>query len=141
MSAQKLSLPLHSAEASPAIELAPAPDQVRALKFAADGGFFAEARQRVQAYFQRTGKRERDCPRMYVKTAAILTAYAVIYGLLVFVVQSCWLAVPLAILLAFVVSMIGFCIQHDGNHRAYSDRPWINRITAATLDLLGASSF
>jgi linoleoyl-CoA desaturase len=78
---------------------------------------------------------------MYLKTAAILTGYAVTYSLLVFVVQSWWLAVPLAVLLAFAMAMIGFCIQHDGNHRSYSDRPWINRVTASTLDMLGASSF
>ena len=111
------------------------------LKFARDTGFLTTVRQRVDDYFQRTGKSERDCPRMYVKTAIILGAYASIYALLVFVVQSLWLAIPLAILLAFAMAMIGFCVQHDGNHRAYSDRPWINKFAAATLDMMGASSY
>jgi linoleoyl-CoA desaturase len=111
------------------------------LKFGRDTGFLAEVRRRVDEYFHTTGKRERDCPGMYFKTATILTGYAVSYSLLVFVVQSWWLAVPLAIALALATAMIGFCIQHDGNHRAYSDYPWINKLAAVTLDMIGASSY
>jgi linoleoyl-CoA desaturase len=36
---------------------------------------------------------------------------------------------------------IGFNIQHDGGHRAYSKRRWLNSAAAATLDLIGASSY
>jgi linoleoyl-CoA desaturase len=111
------------------------------LKFARDSGFLVEVRRRVRAYFQNTGKRERDCPRMYLKTATILVGWAAIYTLLVFVVQTCWLAVPLAVMFALSMAMIGMCIQHDGNHRAYSDRPWVNKLMATMLDMIGASSF
>lgn len=111
------------------------------LKFTRDDGFLATVRNRVADYFQRTGKSERDVPRMYLKTAGILTAYAGSYALLVFVVQSLWLAIPLALMLAIAMAMIGFCVQHDGNHRAYSKRSWVNKMAGATLDLLGASSY
>ena len=46
------------------------------LKFAADEGFQRELRRKIDAYFASTGKRRRDCPRMYLKTALIL-AWAV----------------------------------------------------------------
>ena len=105
------------------------------LKFASDTGFLATVRRRVAEYFQRTGKSERDVPRMYLKTAAILGGYACSYALLVFVVNSLWLAIPLAILLAGSMAMVGFSVQHDGNHRAYSNRPWVNKLAAFTLDL------
>jgi linoleoyl-CoA desaturase len=111
------------------------------LKFARDDGFLAEVRRRVDGYFKSTGKRERDCPRMYLKSAIILGTYILTYSLLVFVVQSMWLAVPLAVLLALSTAMIGFCIQHDGNHLAYSNRPWINKLASLTLDMIGASSY
>ena len=35
------------------------------------------------------------------------------------------------------MAAIGFNIQHDGGHKAYSDKPWINKLMAMTLDLLG----
>jgi linoleoyl-CoA desaturase len=39
------------------------------------------------------------------------------------------------------MAAVGFNIQHDGAHRAYSRRVWVNKIMALSLDLLGGSSY
>jgi linoleoyl-CoA desaturase len=78
---------------------------------------------------------------MYLKTAVILGWLAGSYALLVFVVNSLWLAIPLAILFAAAVAAVGFNIQHDGSHHAYSRFEWVNRLAAMSLDLIGASSY
>ena len=78
---------------------------------------------------------------MYLKTAIVLTWFAASYALLVFAATTWWMAVPLAISLALAMAAIGFNIQHDGSHGAYSKHPWINKLTALTLDLLGGSSY
>jgi linoleoyl-CoA desaturase len=111
------------------------------LKFGASDGFYTVLRQRVQEYFQSTGRKPRDCPRMYLKTGIILGWLVSSYVLLVFVVETWWLAVPMAISLGLSMAALGFNVQHDGSHRAYSDRGWINQIMAWTLDLLGGSSY
>jgi linoleoyl-CoA desaturase len=111
------------------------------LKFAADAGFQREVRRRVEDFFARTGLPQRDCPAMYAKTAAILAAFALCYGLLVFVAIAWWQALPLALLLGFVTATIGFNIQHDGSHRAYSDHSWVNKLMAMSLDMVGGSSY
>ena len=111
------------------------------LTFARDNAFHKEARRRVDEYFRISGRRQRDCPAMYVKTVIILTVFAGLYSLLVFFADSWWQAFPLATLLSLSVAAIGFNIEHDGGHHAYSDRVWINRIMAMTLDLVGASSY
>ena len=112
------------------------------LKFAPDTtGFQRELRRRVQAVIRERGIRERDCPRMYFKTAVVLTVFALSYYLLVFVANSWWSAVPLAVLLGFAITQIGFNIQHDGGHKAYSRHAWVNKLMAMTLDLVGASSY
>jgi linoleoyl-CoA desaturase len=36
---------------------------------------------------------------------------------------------------------VGFNIQHDAGHRAYSERGWVNGLMARTLDLVGGSSY
>ena len=46
-------------------------DAHKTLKFGARGEFFAVLRQRVDDYFNTTGRRQRDCPKMYLKTAII----------------------------------------------------------------------
>jgi linoleoyl-CoA desaturase len=111
------------------------------VKFGVGDEFHHELRQRVERYFESTGRRQRDCPQMYLKTALIFSWFVASYVLLVFVVETWWLAVPLALSLGLSMAAIGFNIMHDGGHRAYSDRPWINKLMALSLDLLGGSSY
>ncbi|HEY4128783.1 MAG TPA: acyl-CoA desaturase [Gammaproteobacteria bacterium] len=111
------------------------------LKFAADAGFHRELRRRVTALIKDQHIRERDCLAMYLKTAAVLGVFALTYLLLVFVANSWWQALPLALLLGFATAQIGFNIQHDGGHRAYSDHAWVNKLMAMTLDMVGGSSY
>ncbi|MBL8794333.1 MAG: acyl-CoA desaturase [Planctomycetia bacterium] len=78
---------------------------------------------------------------MYLKTLLLLAWFAVSYGLLVFVPGPWWAVLPLALSLGLAMAAIGFNVQHDGSHSAYSDRPWVNRLMALTLDFMGASSY
>ena len=110
------------------------------LKFGPDGDFHGELRRRVAEYFRSSGRSERDCPQMYLKTAVILLTLAASYGLLVFFATTWWQALPAALMLGFAVGCIGFNIMHDGGHQAYSDHTWVNKLTAMSLDLVGASS-
>jgi linoleoyl-CoA desaturase len=110
------------------------------LKFGENDEFHRELRKRVDNYFEETGINQRDCPQMYLKTAVILTTLIATYVLLLFVVSAWWQVIPLAVLLGLSMAAVGFNIQHDGSHGAYSSRPWVNRLMAMSLDLLGGSS-
>ncbi len=112
-----------------------------ALKFSASAGFQRELRRRVDSYFKTTGLAERDCRQMYLKTACILSWTALSYIGLVFLAEAWWLALPLAISLGLSMAAVGFNIQHDGSHHAYSKRRWVNSLMAMSLDLLGGSSY
>ncbi len=111
------------------------------LRFSASDEFNRELRRRIDLYFTNTGQRRRDCPRMYLKTAIILGWLVSSYVLLVFFAASWWLALPLAFSLGLAMAAVGFNIQHDGGHQAYSEHDWINRLMACSLDLLGGSSY
>ena len=113
----------------------------RALGFSRDTAFQLALRRRVTEHFWATGRRERDCWQMYVKTAILLTGFAATYVSLVFLARTWIEGVPLAVLLGLLAAGIGLNIQHDGGHRAYSNRPWINRLMALTLELIGGSSY
>lgn len=78
---------------------------------------------------------------MYLKTAILIACLAVSYLLLVFAAHAWWQSVPLAVLLGLVAAGIGFNVQHDGGHHAYSDRCSINKLMAMTLDMMGGSSY
>ena len=131
-----------SSQAAPAVPtLAAAAAKPSKLKFGPSDRFIRELRRRVDAYFERTGRPKRDCPQMYFKTASILAWFFGAYALLVFVVSSPWAVVPLAAVLGLAMAAIGFNIQHDAAHRAYSDRPWVNKMMALTLEMIGGSSY
>ena len=117
---------------------APAPAKVR---FGTGDEFHRRVKRRVDRYFGITGRRPRDCPQMYVKTGVVLAWAVGSYLLLLLAVSQWWLAVPLAVSLGLALAAIGFNIQHDGGHRAYSDRKWVNRVMAAAIDLIGGSSY
>src|SRR5882762_2083639 len=111
------------------------------LKFSKSDRFIRELRKRVDGYFEQTGRRKRDCPTMYFKTATIMAWFVGAYVTLVFFVHSWWLVLPLAVVLGLALAAIGFNIQHDGGHKGYSERKWVNKMMALTLDLIGGSSY
>lgn len=118
----------------------PVQSGVRKLEFDKDTAFQSELRRRVNEYFQTTGRSKRGGWQMHVKTAIILCLFVASYVLLVFVARNLWQGLALAFVLALSTAAIGFNIQHDGGHRAYSSRRWVNRLAAWTLDLIGSSS-
>src|SRR5207253_4199801 len=100
--------------------------------FAADNGFHGELKRRVHAYFEQSGLSPRDSVRMYLKTAAILVWFGASYALLTFFATSWWQGVLFSASLALAMAGIGFAIQHDGNHGAYSKYGIVNRLMGMT---------
>ena len=78
---------------------------------------------------------------MYAKTIFLLVWLGASYAGLVWGATSWWQAVPLAISLALAMAGIGFNVQHDGNHGAYSHHPALNRAAALSLNLLGGDAY
>lgn len=114
---------------------------IRRLEFSEDLTFQNELRRRVEEFFRLTGRPERDCWQMYLKSAIILGVFGVSWWMLVFVAQTLAQGLALSAVLGLSTALIGFDIQHDGGHGGYSNRQWINRIAAGTLGLIGGSSY
>lgn len=110
-------------------------------KFSGSNRFQAELRRRVDEFFERTGRRRRDCGLLYFKAAVILGSVAGLYVALVFFATAWWQAVPLAVMLGLATAGVGLNIQHDGGHDAFSSRAWVNKLMSMTLDLIGGSSY
>jgi linoleoyl-CoA desaturase len=78
---------------------------------------------------------------MYVKTTIVMTWLAVSYLGLVFWASGPWQAVPLAVSLGLAMAGVGFNVQHDGGHGAYSRHPIVNKLMALSLNLLGGNAY
>jgi linoleoyl-CoA desaturase len=117
------------------------PSGVRKLEFSSQDAFGKELRERVEEFFRSTGRRKRGIPSMYLKTTIILVWFAASYVLLVSAAQTVWQGLLLAASLGLATAAIGMNIQHDAGHGAYSERRRVNRVMAATMDLVGGSSY
>jgi linoleoyl-CoA desaturase len=111
------------------------------LQFGEDRSFQIELRRRVDDFFKNTGKHKTDNWQMFVKSAIILVCFSAAYLFLVFSSRSVWTGIPTAIVLGLSMAGIGFCIQHDAGHNAYSKQRWLNKLAAMTLDFIGGSSY
>ena len=116
-------------------------ESIKKLKFAQNTEFRATLNRRVDDFFQTSGRKKRDCPQMYLKSAILVLGLISIYVSLVFLAQEWWQALSLSILLGLFMDGIGFNLQHDGSHNAYSNIPWVNKLMAMSMDVIGFSSY
>jgi linoleoyl-CoA desaturase len=104
------------------------------------GAFSVELRERVDLYFSNGKLGKRDAPALYRKTAVVLAWCGLSYaGMLA--TPGLGPGIALSVSLGLAMAAIGFNVMHDGSHGAYSSRPWINHLTARSLDLLGGSAY
>jgi linoleoyl-CoA desaturase len=121
--------------------MTPAAAELSRPQYLPHGEFYRALHRRVDAHFDRTGGRPAGAPGMVLKTLAILGWLAVSYGL-----AMLWASTPLegalcCVSLGLAMAGVGFNVQHDGGHGAYSRRHWLNALTAFGLDALGGSSY
>ena len=103
--------------------------------------FHAEVRRQVALYFQQEGTDSRGGARVWRKAMLMLAWLAASWATFVFTTTGLAATVMIAVSAGLAMAGIGFNVQHDGSHRSLSRRRWMNRIAAASLDLLGGSSY
>ena len=112
------------------------------LKFGKDNGFQVELRRRVDEFFRTSGPAATRLPADVREDGHLLSPASRRP-------TCCWCSWPRRggrpcrwpSCSGWPRRAIGFNIQHDGGHQAYSDRPWVNKLMAMTLDLIGGSSY
>lgn len=102
--------------------------------------FFKTLRDRVDNYFQSNAKQTTGDYRLYLKSGILTATLIALYILLVFVnIPTAWIWVPLAMIMGFNVSAIGFNVMHDGAHGSYSKYKWLNESSGFSLNILGGN--
>jgi linoleoyl-CoA desaturase len=78
---------------------------------------------------------------VHLKAAILMIWLTGSYIALVWGATVWWQAVPLAISLALAMAGVGFNIQHDGSHGAFSRHAIVNKGAALSLNLLGGDAY
>ena len=112
------------------------------VRFSNDKSGFSKAlRSRVDAYFSDNNLNKSGGSPMLFKSLLMLSLYFIPWALFTFGVTGggvwFWLA---EVAMGFGLAGIGLNIMHDGNHSAYSTKPWLNKLMGKTIDLVGGNS-
>ncbi len=105
------------------------------------GPFHAALEQRVAAHFASTSTDPHGPGAMRLKTALIVAWWAASYAFTLLVASSAWQVALGAASIGLAMAAIGFNVQHDGSHLAYSKSSKTNAFAAAMMDFIGASSY
>jgi linoleoyl-CoA desaturase len=111
------------------------------VRFLGPDAFHRDLRQRVEEYLSSRPRGRHGGWPLVAKSLLMLGWLFGSYWALMFAAGNWWQGVPAAVSLALAIACVGFNVQHDGNHRAFSRWPLLNRVSGLTLDLLGASSY
>lgn len=106
-----------------------------------DQSFHVELKNRINDYFERTGKSTTGGIRLFSKAAFLIVSLSIIYIVLVFFTPSTPWAILLSALLGALTAAIGFNVMHDGGHGSFSKYGFVNKGAAITAEVLGASHF
>lgn len=111
------------------------------IRFKSEAPLYGDLKARVARYFEEQGRSPFGGWRMWLKTAVLVLFTWGSWALFLLGGGAWWEALLYGTLVALGVAGIGFCVQHDANHGAYSSRPGVNRLLGRLMDLVGASSF
>ncbi len=114
---------------------------MNSLTFPKSSRFRQTLEEQVEQYFKSRNLPRRGHPALYAKAAFMVVWAIASYIFLVYFAGSAWSAVASALSLALALVGMGFNIQHDANHGAFSRHSWVNRVAGWSLDLIGASSY
>src|SRR5665213_207839 len=106
-----------------------------------DPDFISELRVEVNKYFTQNHLSQHANASMVLKTITLLLITFGSYALILTNRFTPWEMLFLAIVMGLGVAGIGFSIQHDANHGAYSSNPMVNKILGLTLNLIGGNAF
>lgn len=103
--------------------------------------FFRTLNQRVNEYFKSNGITKKGNEKLHFKTFVMLAFYLVPYFLLLFIPMPSLLVIGLYLVMGVGLAGLGLCVMHDAIHGAYSQWPWLNRVAAFSMNLIGGSPF
>lgn len=103
--------------------------------------FASEVRKNVRAYFKDNDISIYGNFNMYFKSVVMLGIYLVPFVVILTTPILPWVALGLAVIMGIGEAGIGMSVMHDGVHKAYSSKAWVNKLAASSMYLLGSSIF
>lgn len=105
-----------------------------------DSDFYKTLKSRVVERLEERNLARRGSYEIWIKAIFLLVGFWFsLYKM--YVQETYWVASLWSVTMGVFAAFIGTCIQHDGNHGAFSTRRGLNKVAGWTLDMIGASAF
>lgn len=114
------------------------PSEIGTSYYSWSSPFYKTLRRRVVDKIRSLRRSRRGGHEIWIKAVALLFGFATCTYLMC--VLDFVPAIGAAVALGVVSAKIGTCVQHDGNHGAFAESSFLNRLAGWTLDLIGASA-
>lgn len=103
--------------------------------------FYDELNKQIDEYFLTKKIKRTGNFKIYFKSMFFILFSALIYWLILFAALPGGVQALLCILLGVSLAGIGFNIMHDGAHKSYSSKNWLNEVMGYSLNLIGGNVF
>ena len=102
--------------------------------------FTEELNTRVNAYFKDRKISMRGNIHLYLKAIVMLGIYIGSFVCILSLSLPAWWALLLAFIMGIGEAGIGMSVMHDGAHGSFSDIPWVNKLAASSIVILGSNA-
>jgi linoleoyl-CoA desaturase len=103
--------------------------------------FFKALKERVDEYFAQRNLHPAGNERLMGKGLFQISSAVLIYVWLVFFTPAPVFSIVLCILFGINLAVIGFNVMHEGGHQTFSRHPFLNEISALSLNVLGGCTY
>ena len=103
--------------------------------------FFRTLNKRVNDYFKDNNIRRTGNWKIWVKTIVMFSLFLTPYFLILTLDLPTWVMLLLTIVMGIGMAGVGMNVMHDGNHGAFSDKDWINRLMGSSIYILAGNVY
>lgn len=103
--------------------------------------FFKTLNKRVNTYFKENEIKKTGNWKLHIKTIIMFTLFLAPYFLILTLGLPIWANLLLTIVMGVGMAGVGMNVMHDGNHGAYSNNKWVNKIMGGSIYILAGNVY
>ncbi|WP_374542590.1 fatty acid desaturase, partial [Flavobacterium sp.] len=103
--------------------------------------FFRTLNKRVNDYFKENNLKKTGNWQLHLKTIVMFIIFLTPYFFLISIDMPFWVYLLLNLVTGIGMAGVGMNVMHDGNHGAYSDKTWLNKIMGSSIYILAGNVY
>ena len=103
--------------------------------------FFKTLNQRVNSYFKENNIQKTGNWALHLKTLVMFTLFLAPYFLILTLNLPNWANFLLTVVMGVGMAGVGMNVMHDGNHGAYSNKKWVNKLMGSSIYILAGNVY